>query len=119
MDCNGNILNRIEDAIINTFFEAELIGFKDQLFTLDPRNFQSSFKKRIVEKINECIAQDKSISLLAYNIVEKCKGNTNYEMLVLEILAQNPLTPKIAKEYHAHLGIRRIERTLNVTQRQT
>lgn len=114
MDFSGNILNRIEDAIINTFFLAEERGFRDQLFKLDEKNFQSSFKKRIVQRINECLEKDKSISLLALTIAEKCKGSSNNEMIVLEILAQNPLTPTMARDYHAHLAMRRIERTLNV-----
>lgn len=114
MDFNGNILNRIEDAIINTFFLSEEMGFREQLFKLDEKNFQSSFKKRIVYKINECFDKDKSISLLALTIFDACKGNSNHEMTMLEIHAQNPLTPKSAREYHAHLAMRRIERTLNV-----
>ena len=115
MDFNGNILNRIEDAIINTFFYAEEMGFREQLFKLDEKNFQGSFKKRIVYKINECLEKDKSISLLALSIFDACKGNSNHEMTMLEIQSQNPLTPKSAREYHAHLAMRRIERTLNVT----
>ena len=65
MDYSGNIINRIEDAIINTFFWAEELGFRDQLFKLDERNFQGSFKKRIAYRINECLEKDKSITLLS------------------------------------------------------
>ena len=51
---NGSVQANIEDAIINTFFEAELMGVKhEQLFKLDERNFQSHFKKRIVERIGK------------------------------------------------------------------
>jgi len=115
MDFNGNIINRIEDAVIKTFFLSEEMGFREKLFKLDEKNFQTSFKKRIVYKINECLEKDKSISLLALAIFDACKGNLNHEMIMLEIHAQNPLTPKSAREYHAHLAMRRIERTLNVT----
>ncbi len=112
MDYSGNIINRIEDAIINTFFWAEELGFRDQLFKLDERNFQGSFKKRIAYRINECLDKDKSITLLGMAIADACKGNN--EILFLEIIAQNPMTIKMAREYHAHLAMRRIERELNV-----
>ena len=60
MDYSGNILNRIEDAIINTFFWAEELGHRSELFKLDDKNFQGSFKKRIVQRINECLVEDKN-----------------------------------------------------------
>lgn len=113
MDFSGNILSRIEDAVINTFFESELMGIKhEQLFKLDRNNFTGSFKKRIVEIINECLEKDKSITLEALKMIESCKGN--YEVYMLDIIAQNPLTVKMARDYHSHLGMRRIERKLNV-----
>lgn len=112
MDYSGNIINRIEDAIINTFFWAEELGFRDQLFKLDERNFQGSFKKRIAYRINECLDKDKSITLLSMKIADACKGNN--EILFLEIIAQNPMPIKMAREYYAHLAMRRIERELNV-----
>lgn len=115
MDFSGNITTRIEDAIINTFFYAEEMGVKhEQLFKLDPRNFGDSFKKKIVEKINECLEKDKSISLLAYKTFDACKSHSNYEIMMLEIGTQHALPIEIARDYHAHLAKRRIERTLNV-----
>lgn len=110
MDYSGNIINRIEDAIINTFFWAEELGFRDQLFKLDERNFQGSFKKRIAYRINECLDKDKSITLLSMSIADACKGNN--EILFLEIIAQNPLTIKMAKDYHSYLAEKRIEREI-------
>lgn len=110
---NGNVQANIEDAIINTFFEAELMGVKhEQLFKLDERNFSSHFKKRIVERINERINTNGSVSLLAYEIAEKCKGNYEQEMLM--ITAQSALPIEIARDYHAYLAKKRIERELNV-----
>ena len=50
MVVNGNINSLIEDAIINTYFECELMGNRDKMQKLDERNFNSSFKKRIVSK---------------------------------------------------------------------
>ena len=110
---NGSVQANIEDAIINTFFEAELMGVKhEQLFKLDERNFSSHFKKRIVERINERINTNGSVSLLAYEIAEKCKGNYEQEMLM--ITAQSALPIEIARDYHAYLAKKRIERELNV-----
>lgn len=110
---NGSVQANIEDAIINTFFEAELMGVKhEQLFKLDERNFSSHFKKRIVERINERLNTNGSISLLAYEIAEKCKGSHEQEMLM--ITAQSALPIEIARDYHAYLAKKRIERELNV-----
>ena len=110
---NGSVQANIEDAIINTFFEAELMGVKhEQLFKLDERNFQSHFKKRIVERINERIAANGSVSLLAYEIAEKCKGSYEDEMLM--ITAQSAVPLFVAKDYHDYLAKKRIERSLNV-----
>ena len=110
---NGSVQANIEDAIINTFFEAELMGVKhEQLFKLDERNFQSHFKKRIVELINERLITNGSISLLAYEIAEKCKGSHEEEML--RITAQCALPIEIARDYHSYLAKKRIERSLNV-----
>ena len=111
--CNGNPQANIENAVINSFFEAELMGVqRDQLFKLDERNFLSSFKKRIAQRINECIDKGTSVSLLAHELYEKCKGS--YEDELLEITAQNPLPIFIAKDYHDYLAKKRIERSLNV-----
>lgn len=110
---NGNVQQNIEDAILNTFFECELMGVtKDQLFKLDERNFLSHFKRRVVFRINECIDKNESLSLLAYTLVEKCKGSREDEML--EICCQNPLTIQIAKDYHNYLTKKRIERDLKL-----
>lgn len=110
---DGNVQANIEDAIINTFFESELMGVKhSQLFKLDDRNFQTSFKRRIAQRINERLASDGSISLLAHEIAEKCVGS--YESEMVYILAQNPLPIQIARDYHAYLTKKRIERELNV-----
>lgn len=109
---DGNVQANIEDAIINTFFESELMGVKHtQLFKLDDRNFQTNFKRRIAQMINERLATGGSISLLAHEIVEKCVGN--YEREMIFILAQNPLPIQIARDYHAYLSKKRIERELN------
>ena len=116
MDYSGNILNRIEDAIINTFFWAEELGHRSELFKLDDKNFQGSFKKRIVQRINECLVEDKSITLLSFKIADACKGGNN-EIMFLDIVAQNPMTIKMAREYHAHLAMRRIEKELNAAKR--
>ena len=110
---NGSVQANIEDAIINAFFEAELMSAKPvQFFKLDERNFQSHFKKRIVERINERIAANGSVSLLAYEIAEKCKGSYEDEMLM--ITAQSALPLFVAKDYHDYLAKKRIERSLNV-----
>jgi len=65
MDNSGNLITRIEDAIINTFFEAELMGVDKKLFKLDERNFITNFKKKIVKVINDCMTNDRSITLEA------------------------------------------------------
>ena len=110
---NGSVQANIEDAIINAFFEAELMSTKPvQFFKLDERNFQSHFKKRIVERINERLSDNGSISLLAYEIAEKCKGSHEQEMLM--ITAQSALPKEIARENHTNKAKKRIERSLNV-----
>ena len=112
MDTSGNLIANIEDAIINTFFEAEGMGIHhDKLFILDEKNFTTHFKKKIVNVINECIQKDKTITLQAMSIADKCKG-TQYEYDVLNILSQNPLTIKMAKDYHSYLAEKRIEREI-------
>lgn len=111
MDYNGNIIARIEDAVINAFPWAEERGEKDKLFVLDPRNFQSSFKKKIAEQINFCLKNDKSINLLFLKIADKVAG-TGEEYAWLNIIAQNPLPVKSAYEYYTHLAHKRIERSL-------
>jgi len=113
MDTSGNLVTNIEDAIINTFFEAELMGVANNLFRLDDRNFITHFKKKIVITINDCIDKDKSITLAAMKMADSCKG-TNYEYDILNILAQNPLTIKMAKEYHSLLAEKRIERNMRL-----
>lgn len=113
MDVNGNINSLIEDAIINTYFECELMGNRDKMQKLDERNFNSSFKKRIVNKINWCLEKDESISLEALKMFDKVKG-TRYEDEMVWILAQNPLTPNMARDYHKHLAEKRIKRELKL-----
>lgn len=110
-----NLNFNIECAIINTYFEAELLNIKDKLPRLDHRNFTTSFRRKIVKNINECYDKDKSITLEAMKIVDKCK-NTSYEYEVLCILAQNPLTPKMVIDYHRHLTEVRIARDLKVSE---
>ena len=110
---NASVQTNIEDAIINTFFEADWMGVSyDQLFALDERNFIGSFKKRIVLKINECLKNESSLSLLALKISEKCKGS--FEDEFLRITAQSALPIFIARDYHDYLSKKRIERALNV-----
>jgi len=110
---DGNIQANIEDAIINTFFEADWMWVKnEQLFKLDERNFSTHFKKRIVERINRCLEKNESLSLLAMQISEKCKGY--YEDEFLRITAQSALPVFMAKDYHSYLTKKRIERELNV-----
>lgn len=115
MDVNGNINSLIEDAIINTFFECELMGIKDNMPKIEEKNFNSSFKKKIVAKINECIKSKHSITLEALKMVDNCKG-TRYEDEMIWILAQNPLTPKMASDYYTHLAENRIKRELKLSE---
>lgn len=115
MDVNGNINSLIEDAILNTYFECELMNIKDKLQKLDERNFNSSFKKKIVKKINECIDSGVSITLTALKMVDDTKG-TRYEDEMTWILAQNPLTPKMVFDYHMHLAEKRIARELKLSE---
>ena len=113
MDANGNIHNLIEDAIINSYFECELMGVREKMQKLDERNFNSSFKKRIVKKINECFDNDESITIEALKMIDSTKG-TQYEDEMIWILAQNPLTPNMARDYHKHLAEKRIKRELKL-----
>ena len=115
MDVNGNINSLIEDAIINTYFECELMNTRDKMQNLDERNFNSSFKKRVVKKINECLDKNISITLEALKMVDSTKG-TRYEDEMIFILAQNPLTPKMASDYHQHLAEKRIVRELKLSE---
>lgn len=113
MDVNGNINSLIEDAIINTYFECELMGNRDKMQKLDERNFNSSFKRRIVHKINECLDNGNSITLEALKMVDDTRS-TRYEGEMVFILAQNPLTPNMARDYHKHLAEKRIKRELKL-----
>jgi hypothetical protein len=115
MDVNGNINSLIEDAIINTYFECELMNTRDKMQKLDERNFNSSFKKRIAKKINECLDKNISITLEALKMVDSTKG-TRYEDEMIFILAQNPLTPKMASDYNQHLAEKRIVRELKLSE---
>lgn len=112
-DYSNNINANIENAVLNTFPFAEEMGKTAELFKLDTRNFTNDFRKRLSEQINDCLENDKSINLMFMKACDKCKG-TNYEYEFLNVVAQSPLTPKMAKEYHAHLAMLRIERGMNV-----
>ena len=110
-DVNSNINTQLEDAIINTYFECELMGLREKLTKLDRRNFTSSFKKRIIDKINDCLDDGSSITLECAKIIDKTKG-TNYEDEMLGIIAQNPLTARMVSDYHGYLAELRIKREL-------
>ncbi len=94
--------NNVEESILSAYLFFGTMDFHDQknIFKLNTSYFNSPFKKRVAERINELIDKGShSFQLLSTKIEDSIKGS-NYELEFLNIMAQTPMDLKIAREYH-------------------
>jgi len=113
MDFEASMQMNIERSIIASYVYFEQVGVwgQEKPLTIDCELFTIPFHKRIMEKANQTIKKDDSLSLLFLDIQEKVEG-TYYEDLWIYILATNPLDKHAFKKYLEVLKIRKIRREL-------
>ena len=92
----------VENAILSSFIFHGTMDFHENksIFKLNVKFFNTGFRKRLAENINDAI--DKGVTnfqLLATQIEDKVE-DTKFYIDFIEVISQTPIELDLAKEYH-------------------